>query len=667
MILLLLVAIVAGVFWQVRGFDFVNLDDNILVYQNPYYNPATATALPSFWREPYKLLYIPVTYAVWGILASLARVVPLAGEAPLSQLSPVFDPSIFHSANLMFHVLSVLLVFGILRLLVKSDWAAACGALLFGLHPVQVESVAWVSELKGVLCGFFTLAALWLYLLCATRKNSGQELQQPGTSSKELMLYGLATLAFILAFLSKPAAAALPLVALVLELGFLKRPRKEYLPFLLVWLGLMCLAIFIARSAQPPAAPELIFPLWQRPFIAGDALAFYLAKLVYPLELAVHYSRSPRWVLDQPWAYIQWLAPAAVLAAAWWQRHRRPVLLAGVGIFFVALLPVWGLVPFVFQEYSTVADRYLYFPMLGPALALAGTLAVAFNRDESASSPSAGKSWFSQSSFLQWPLLLCSLVLFACAALTFRQLGHWRDAIGLYEHTIAVNPRASIAHANLGALLKRQGKVARAELHYREAVRLDPRALEAHLNLGVLLDEQGKSGEAAAYFEDVIAKGEKFADAYYHWGILLAGQGDTQKAEKVLRRGIVQKQTWAPLHVALGLVLIQRADNAQGKAEIEIARRLQSDNVDLQIVYIVGKWSREKAVASVEKSKELKFQWAQAYHNLGVARLQRGEKSEAIGLFQSALKIRPDMVQTKKILSELASSAAAGSTPQSRP
>src|SRR5690242_15970408 len=102
LILLLLVVSVAGVFWQVRGFDFVNIDDNILVYENPYYAPsASSPSPPSYWREPYVALYIPATYTAWGLLAKLARVVPLAGEKPLSQLTPIFDPSIFHSANLM--------------------------------------------------------------------------------------------------------------------------------------------------------------------------------------------------------------------------------------------------------------------------------------------------------------------------------------------------------------------------------------------------------------------------------------------------------------------------------------------------------------------------------------------------------------------------------------
>ena len=670
LILLLLVAVVAGVFWQVRSFDFVNYDDNILVYENPYYASATAKDLPSFWRAPYEQLYIPVTYAAWGILASLASVVPLAGEAQLSQLSPVFDPSIFHSANLMFHVLSVLLVFAILRLLVKSDWAAACGALLFGLHPVQVESVAWVSELKGVLCGFFSLAALWLYLLSAfARKNVAQStpsatLKDPKRKKKSgeepeaepadvasngallgnFELYALATVALILAFLSKPAAASVPLIALVLEVAFLKSKPKSYLPFILPWLGLLAVAVFAASAAQPPAK-MLQFPFWQRPLIAGDALAFYLSKLVYPFDLIIHYSRTPAWVLAQSWVYWQWLLPVAVLALAFRQRHRRPALFAGAGIFVVALLPVLGFVPFIFQLNSTVADRYLYLPMFGPALAFAGILAVVFKQTDAEPSNNVRKSWRAQAA-----VFLCVIILVPCAALSFGQLATWRDGDTLFRHTIAINPRAWIAHTNLGMLLHGEGKLDEAEKHYRESLRHDPVSPEARLNLAILLERQGNIKEASAYYQDVVVMGAELVKAYHSWGILLGTQGDFEQAESVLRQGIVKDPRWAPTHVALGLLLIQTGDSAGGKAELATARRLQDEVVDSQIIYVMEKWSKGKVAASVRQSKELNFEWAQAYHNLGLSSLAKKELQPAAGFFRKAIRVRSDYPEAHNAL-----------------
>ena len=681
-ILLLLVVITAAVFWQVRGFDFINIDDNVHIYENPYFAPVTLSNLGYFWRHFYEGLYVPVAYTVWGLVALAATVVPdveATQAAPLSQWTNTLDPSIFHSANLLFHVFNVLLVFAILRLLVKSDWPAAFGALLFGLHPVQVESVVWVSELRGVLSGFFSLLALWIYLRAAISQSDEQK-----NARSKIGLYLLATLAFVLALLSKPSAAAVPLVLLVIESGFLKRAPRRYLPYLLPWLALVCVVVLLTRSAQP--VPDILqLPLWQRVFIAGDTLSFYLYQLVYPLRLAVHYSRTPAWVLSHSWVYLQWLIPAAILALAWWRRKRTPTLASGVGILFVTLLPVSGLVPFIFQLNSTVADRYLYFAMLGPALALSGITALVFPRAESPARPSAN----GLSSY--WPVALCSLALLLCGALSIRQLSYWASSQRLYEHTLVVNPRSWGAHINLGLLLEAQNKTADAALHYREAIRLDPASPSsavARVNLGGILESQGKLDEATTLYQDAVNQNTSVTSGHYHLGIVMGTKGDFSDAAAVLRQGAQQKPAWAQIRVPLALALIQLGKVSEGKAELAAARQMRPRAVDPVIITVMEKWAAGKAGASLRRSPGLTLPWAQAYNNrgmtylglgkpqpaaasfrkaidakpdyaealfnLGAALAQQNKKVEAIGFLRRALRAQPDMNQAQKLLDELA-------------
>ena len=182
--LLVLLVVTTAVFWRVRTHDFINLDDNILVYKNKHFAPVSAENLWPLWQRPHEQIYIPLTYTVWAGLVKLAEVTPseTPAAAPLSELSPRLDPSVFHSFNLLLHVLNALLVFGIFRVLLKNDWAALAGALLFALHPVQVESVAWVAELKGLLSGFFGLLALWLYVTWA-KPRSDFSLEKPDSEA----------------------------------------------------------------------------------------------------------------------------------------------------------------------------------------------------------------------------------------------------------------------------------------------------------------------------------------------------------------------------------------------------------------------------------------------------------------------------------------------------
>ena len=383
----------------------------------------------------------------------------------------LLNPAVFHFASVLTHCASAAVVYVILRFLFKRPWAAAAGAVLFGVHPVQVETVAWASGLKDVLAGLFSLLALWQYLLFA----SAGDASYPARRFRDTRWHmGMALAAVAVGVLSKPSAIVTPLLALAVDVWCLRRPFRRA-----VWPALVLAAVALpgaveARLVQtafatPPA------PLWERPLVAADALAFYLYKLVAPVHLSPDYGRRPSAALAHGWLWWTWVFPAIAGVAAWRLGKARPWLVAAGLVFVAALLPVLGLVRFTFQFYSTVADHYLYLAMLGPALAAAGWLATAKSRGAATA---------------------CAAVLAALAVRSAVQTSAWRDDLALWTHATSVYPEGFAAHSNFGAAIRRthpgDPRALDAAIgEFRKAVELNPQFIGGHDGLVVALDERG--------------------------------------------------------------------------------------------------------------------------------------------------------------------------------
>ncbi len=405
-----LIGAVVVTYGRILSHDFVSWDDGLHVVENPHLNPVSLEGLLRLWKEPYFSLYAPLSYSLFAAEAWLAGLPQ--DEAKNAALSP----AVFHAGSLLLHLACVVLVYRLLLLMMTEYSAlstqysvpsvahrpAAClGALLFALHPVQVESVAWISEQRGLLAALFSLLSLLAYL--AFRAGCPDQHGASGWG-----YYVWATVAFVMALLAKPSSACLPLLAAGLDLFVLHRSWRVSVLALLPWLALAAGMVLITQSEQPVSALSFVPPLWARPLIAGDALLFYLTKLVWPLDLGILYRRSPEYVMSQPWFWAGGLAISLLAATLAWSRFRAGLLAAGW--FVVVLSPVLGLAPFIHQRYSTVADRYAYLAMLGPAYLLAWW----FTR---------GPSWSKTAA--------CAVMLLLCAALSFRQAGHWRDSMHL--------------------------------------------------------------------------------------------------------------------------------------------------------------------------------------------------------------------------------------------
>ncbi len=463
---LLAAAAALAVFARSAWFPFFPFwDDDIHVHANPHIAQLSWSSIAALWAGPWQQLYIPLTYSVWAGLAALSR-----WSSGLPVASGALAPAWFHGANVLAHVASAALAFALLRRATAAffageppgrvNMAAALGAALFALHPLQVEPVAWVSGLRDVLGGCLGLAAL-VVLFGAERPSAAR--------------WAAATLLFLASLAAKPAGVALPAVAAILAFAPFRWTPRQIALALGPWLLAVAAWVVLTSSAQ--WAAELargLVPAWMRPLVAADALSFYLAKTLWPAGLSADYGRSPDAALAAGWLWWTWLGPVALAAVLAAVKHLR-IYLVPLGIFATALAPTLGLVPFNFQVVSTVADRYAYFALLGPGLALA----MAVTR--------CGRAWATA---------LAALCVAGLAAVTLHRMPLWSDDLRLFAATLETNPRSWKAMHNYASALDDRGRTAEGLPLMRDVIARRPDSAEAHNDLSVMLWKLGRRDEA---------------------------------------------------------------------------------------------------------------------------------------------------------------------------
>lgn len=526
---LIIVAATLLVFGPLATAEFTSWDDWYNIWKNPRLNPPTLAGVARYWSEYVYGLYIPLTYSVWGVLAKIAYV---------EQADPSgshLNPWVFHGANIAFHAAGALAVFGILRRLVGGYLAVCLGALLFALHPVQVESVGWCAGMKDVLSGTLGLAAIWLYLRFV------QEGPRP--------LYAIATATLVAAMLAKPSAMVVPVMAGAIELLLLRRPWRDVIRSLGPWLVLSIACAINAKIAQP-AIGVTPAPLWSRPLIAADALAFYLYKLVWPMQLGIDYGRTPQHVIQNGSIAFTWVVPVA-LGLLLIRSCRRAPALGASGIVFVAgVAPVLGLTTFLFQHFSTTADHYLYLAMLGPAMALAWTV----------------------DRFPHRALRIAvTVALGVLAARSMWQTRVWQSDVALFENALRVNPNSFMAMHNLAHAVGGEDP-GRAEQLLTRAVEVYPNYLDAHEKLA---DLRGRRGDIRGSLDHRIAALEII-----------------RKRPRELQRDVV------PLLNAIALDWIDLGEFSQARRYLDAARGLRpTDPQTLENFDLLERKLREPATA----------------------------------------------------------------------
>lgn len=447
----MLLVCTAAVYWQAHAFEFVDWDDFNEVTQNPLLHPPTWEHLKEIWAGPYIQIYAPLSYTAWWAL---------------SWMSPGAET--FHLLNVGLHLVCVGFVFSVLRKCVKSPAAALVGAAIFALHPMQVETVGWVSEMNNLLAAALALGAIRAFLAA-------------GENGVKWGWYAVASVLFVAALFSKPTAVMTPVIALVLDAGVLGPGWKRSLGMVLPWLGGSAVFAWIAHRAQG----GVWTPMADRPVVALDCVSFYCQKVLWPVGLTIDYGRTPGRVM----AGNQWILDCVVMVALgatlWSVRRIYRGVAVGALVSVVALLPVLGLVPFYFQEFSSVADRFFYLAMLGPALAVASLLGRA--------------PWRAA-----LPMAMGVGVLLAI--LTTFQLGVWADTPSLAAHALKVDPGSAIGNYIAGEIASLSGNPQKAADYFRRSIQRNPGYPDVHFDLGNVYLMQGENQFAIDEFEEAIKR-----------------------------------------------------------------------------------------------------------------------------------------------------------------
>ena len=466
-LVLLLAAATLAVFVRVIHFEFLNYDDPLYVTANPRVQQGLSV-------EGIRWAFTTFTAANWHPLTWISLMLDgsIGGPGPL----------VFHLTNVILHLANVLLLFFLLDRMSGRPRRSAVVAALFAIHPLHVESVAWIAERKDVLSTLFLLLTLIAY---------ARFVEQPDLPRRLAVV-----LLFALGLLAKPMLVTLPILLLLVDAWPLRRSAPwrslvlEKLP--LFALSIATGALTVAAQHRAETVGSLAgYPLGVRVANAIVATATYLGRTIWPTRLAVFY--------PHPGASLGAVAVAGsavvLFALTSWAirlRRNRPYLLIGWGWYLVTLAPVVGIVQVGWQAR---ADRYTYIPLIGIFLAVV---------------------WAVSEGLAARPVLLSSLawaVVVPLGITAFVQAGYWRDSETLFRHALAVTDDNAVAHSNLGTALLRRGVLPEAEGHFTEAVRINPYFAEAHSNLGVALGRQGRIDEAILEWQRALELQPDYPDA----------------------------------------------------------------------------------------------------------------------------------------------------------
>jgi protein O-mannosyl-transferase len=536
----------------------------------------------------------------------------------------------YHLVNILLHALgAVVLLQILLRLKVPGAWLAAG---LFALHPVQVESVAWISEVKNTLSGLFFFCSILAYL------NFDQNRSRVAYfGSLALFLFGL---------MCKTAIAPLP--AIILVVLWWRRGRLRLrddvlplLPFFGLGIGAGLLTAWVERTFVGAQGSAFNLSILQRCLIAARDFWFYLLKLLWPAKLTFIY---PRWQISAG-TWWQYLFPATLillLAITWRLRQNFRGPLAGALVFLGLLFPALGFInvyPFI---YSFVADHFQYLACVGPLTLLAAGITMALD------SVAPGKIFLRPTVY--------TVLLLTLGLLSWRQSRDYRDIETLWRTTIARNPDCWMAYSNLGSFQSGRSNVDEAIRDFRKALELWPNQSKDHNNLGKALVEKGRFAEAMDHFQTALRISPDDPDTESNLGAALLQQGDVEEAISHLRRAVEKWPRHAQAHINLGNALLQKRKADAAIAEYRKTLALPFDHAET--LYSIGNALRQKgnveeAIIQYRTAIGLRPDYANAHNNLANALRQTGQIEEAVHEYEAALKSEPGSILTQNNLAWL--------------
>ena len=555
------------VFGRSVAFGFVDYDDPAAVSENPFVNQG-----------------LTLRGIAWAFTHT-----ELSSWVPLTSLSHMLDCQIFglwagghHLVNILLHAATSVVLFLVLRSITGSLWRCALVAALFALHPLRVESVAWITERKDVLSGFFFVLTLGAYALWARQPDRGR-----------VWVFVFLTLGL----LSKAMLITTPFVLLLLDYWPLQRSVrlpwsrlvKEKIPLLLLCLGAAIAQILVDRSTtllveNIPFAPRIAN--------AVVATATYIVQLFWPENLAVFYP-FPMQGVDVFTLLASCVLLIGVSLAAHHWRRQAPWFAMGWLWYLVMLAPVLG---FIQVGESSHADRYTYLSQIGLYVITAWALGVWCAHHQQRRVLAAGFS---------------ILALAALSVAAFHQTGFWKDTETLWQRALAFTPNNDTAHYNIGVSRLRDGRLDEAILHFEKALEANPRYADAHINLGRVLLQQGKPQEAASHYHKALDIRPGFAEARYNLGLVLAQMGKMDDAIAQYQKALEIQPAYFDARNNLGSALLQAGKVDEAIKQYQVALRIAPGS-------------------------------AKAHNNLAAALVQKKRLAEAVTHYQKVLEVEPD-------------------------
>ncbi len=557
LIILLLVLAILIAYSGAFNSEFTNCDDNAYVTQNGHVKEGLT------WRT-----------IVWAFTTT-----EQANWHPMTWLSFALDSSLFglragyfHGTNVVLHILSTILLFLLFDRVTRSRWQSAFVAAVFALHPVHVESVAWIAERKDVLAGLFWMLAMGAYF----------QYQQTSQKRYYILLLGL----FTLGLMSKPLLVTFPFVLLLLDYwplhrfglytGAVSKDKKatpvswkmvilEKVPLLVLTLG-SSVVTFLAQQAGEAMKMGEKLPLFDKIANAFTSYGQYMIKTVVPTNLAIFYPH-PGKDFSVTLFVFSLLIVMLLTFIVWRQRTNRPFLVTGWLWFLGTLVPMIGIVQVGMQA---MADRYMYIPMIGLSIMVAWGIPSLVGRIETKRSLITG---------------IFILLVLAMTYGSYLQVSYWKNNSTVFRHALAVTSNNYFAHYCLGVDLADSGKMGEAVPHFREAVRIKPSYPPTYSDLGAALADLGKREEAIKYFRESFRLMPSRASAYNNYGVAMAQEGKLDEAERQWRRAIELDSNYADPHVNLGRLFTIQKKTTEAIQQFESALRLNPNHIDGHLNY----------------------------------------------------------------------------------
>jgi protein O-mannosyl-transferase len=633
--LLLILAMTAAVFSPVLFHDFINYDDKDYITQNP--------TIVSGWTTE---------GVVWAFTSRLH-----GHWHPLTWLSHMTDYQLFganpmghHLTSLLLHLAGTGVLFLLLFRMTGAVYKSAFVAALFAIHPLHVETVAWTADRKDVLCAFFFLSGLWLYL---------RYTEKPG-----IFRYLAIVLCFVLALMAKSMAVTLPLVLLILDFwplnrfeskpdnaskasgfGRMRRLMNTPLATRITEKGVLFILLITGAGAaigamrhELPSLKMLIKILPSQVHLSNAMVSYvsYMGKMIWPVNLSIVYPYFTR----IPLPYIASAGTLLVVLTILFFRKRRPYpyLWAGWLWYMVTLLPAVGIIK---SGPHAPADRYTYLPLIGLFIMIAWGVPELFSKVKKKNAVlfSAG---------------VATILLFA--VISSIQLGHWKNSETVFRHAIGVNPYNWIAHNNLGNTLARQGDIDQAVIQYKTALSIKPDNAKALNNMGAVLIRKGKADEAVDFLEKAVKLKSRFPEARYNLGDALARQGEYARAAKHLKKALKYRPDDTATCLTLGVVYERMGE--RGRALKFFNRVLEKNTghygaLHNKGVVLAGLGRMDEAVSSLNKALKVKPTSEDTRLFLAETLFYMKEKTAAAGHYETLLKLHPGHLQAHMKLGDI--------------